>query len=170
MKNADIGVSLGLIFGIGGGIGTYAGGFLTDYFGKKDKRYYLKLPAYAILISILFAAGALFLQNTFFSLFCLGACAFLHSMYLGPCIAVAHSLVPAPMRALTSAVLFFVLNLVGLGFGPLVVGLISDSLTPALGIESLRWAMSITLLISVASASLFFIAAKKIVADLKLTE
>jgi len=170
MKNSDIGVSLGLIFGFGGGIGTYVGGFLTDHFGKKDKRYYLKIPAYAILISILFAGGALFLQNIFLSLFCLCGCAFLHSMYLGPSIAVAHSLVPAPMRAITSAILFFVLNLVGLGFGPLVVGLISDLLKPALGIESLRWAMSIILLISVASASLFFTAAKKIVVDLKLKE
>ncbi len=169
MKNADIGVSLGLIFGIGGAIGTFAGGFLTDYFGKKDKRYYLKIPAYAILISILFTAGTLFLQNNYFTLFCLGGCAFLQSMYLGPSIAVAHSLVPAPMRALTSAILFFVLNLVGLGFGPLVVGLISDLLKPALGIESLRWALSILLLVSVASASLFFTAAKKIVVDSALT-
>ena len=165
MKNADIGVSLGLIFGFGGAIGTWAGGFLTDHFGKKDKRYYLKIPAYAILLSILFTAGTLFLQNTYFTLFCLGGCAFLQSMYLGPSIAVAHSLVSAPMRALTSAILFFVLNLVGLGFGPLVVGFISDLLKPALGIESLRWALSILLIISVVSATLFFTAAKKMVVD-----
>ncbi len=168
MKSSEIGVTLGLIFGIGGGIGTFAGGFITDRFGKKDKRWYLKIPAYAILLSILFAAGALFLQNTFFSLFCLGCCGFLHSMYLGPSIAVAHSLVPAQMRALVSAILFFVMNLVGLGFGPLVVGMISDLLAPALGVESLRWAMSIILVVSVASASLFFISAKKMIVDLKL--
>ena len=60
MKATEIGVSLGLIFGIGGGIGTFAGGFLTDYFGKKDKRLYLKIPAYAIVLSIVFAAGTLF--------------------------------------------------------------------------------------------------------------
>lgn len=161
MKNSEIGVSLGLIFGIGGGAGTFAGGFLTDYFGKRDKRWYLKVPAYAILISILFAAGALFLHNTFLSLLCLGCCALLHSMYLGPAIAVAHSLVPASMRALTSAILFLVMNLIGLGFGPLVVGLISDLLAPALGTESLRWAMSIILVVSVASAAAFFSSAKK---------
>ena len=165
MKTSDIGVSLGLIFGFGGGIGTYAGGFLTDYFGKKDKRFYLKVPAYAILISVLFTAGTLYLQNIYLTLCCLGACAFLQSMYLGPSIAVAHSLVPAPMRALTSAILFLVLNLVGLGFGPLVVGLISDLLRPVLGIESLRWALSIILFISLASATLFFAAAKKIVVE-----
>jgi hypothetical protein len=61
-----------------------------------------------------------------------------------------------------------VLNLIGLGFGPLVVGMISDLLTPTLGNESLRWAMSIVLVISVASATLFFVTAKKMVVDLNL--
>jgi MFS family permease len=168
MKNAEIGVLLGLIFGIGGGIGTFAGGWLTDYFGKKDKRWYLKIPAYAIIASIFFAAGALFIQNTFFSVVCLGLCASLHSMYLGPSIAVVHSLVPASMRALSSAILFLVLNLIGLGFGPLVVGMISDFLAPSLGAESLRWAMSIILWVSVASSSLFFISAKKWAEDIKM--
>jgi MFS family permease len=168
MKNSEIGASLGPIFGFGGAIGSFAGGWLTDYFGKKDKQLYLKIPAYAMLLSILFAAGFLFLRNPFFSLGCLGFCAMLQSMYLGPSIAVSHSLVPASMRALTSAILFLVLNLIGLGFGPLVVGLISDFLQPSLGVESLRWAMSIVLVISMASAALFFATAKKMVVDLNL--
>ncbi len=116
-----------------------------------------------MLFSFLFCLQPVpfFLQNTFFTLFCLGGCAFLQSMYLGPSIAVAHSLVPAPMRALTSAILFFVMNLVGLGFGPLVVGLISDLLKPSLGIESFRWALSILLLVGFAAAFMFLSAAKK---------
>ncbi len=77
-------------------------------------------------------------------------------IYLGPSVAVAHSLVPASMRALTSAVLFLMLNLIGLGFGPLVVGIISDRLAPALGVESLRWGMSIIIPMSVVSMTLFF--------------
>jgi predicted MFS family arabinose efflux permease len=168
MKNSEIGVLLGLVFGIGGGIGTFAGGWLTDYFGKRDKRWYLKIPAYAIVISIFFAAGALFLQNTYFSVICLGFCITLQSMYLGPSIAVVHSLVPASMRALSSAILFLVLNLIGLGFGPLAVGMISDLLKPNLGVESLRWAMSIILFVSVASATFFFRSAKKWIIDLQL--
>ncbi len=168
LKNSQIGVLLGLIFGIGGGLGTYAGGFMTDYFGKRDKRWYLKIPGYAIIISIFFAAGALFLQNTFLSVGCLGFCVALHSMYLGPSIAVVHSLVPASMRALSSAILFLVLNLIGLGFGPLVVGMVSDLLKPTLGVESLRWAMSITLLVSIASSTLFFKSANKWAEDLQM--
>ncbi len=162
MKIIDIGVSLGLIFGVGGAIGTYVRKLLTDRLGKRDKRLHLKVPAYSILISILFTAGALFFQNNYLTLFCLGVSAFLQSMYLGPFIAVAHSLVPASMRALSSAIVFFILNLFGLGFGPLVVGIISDILKPSYGIESLRWALSIILLVNVVSAALFFAAAKKI--------
>ncbi len=168
MKSSETGSLLGPLFGVGGAVGSFAGGFLTDRFGKKDKRMYLKIPAYAIIFSIPCAAGALFLQNIFLSATCLGLCVSLHSMYLGPSISVAHSLVPASMRSLTSAILFFVLNLIGLGFGPLVVGIVSDLLAPSLGNESLRWAMSIILIVSVASTMLFFATAGKLVLDLKL--
>jgi hypothetical protein len=112
--------------------------------------------------------GTLFWRDTFFSLTCLGACSFLYSMYLGPTIAIAHLLVPAALRAITSAILFLVINLIGLGFGPLVVGIVSDWLTPSLGSESLRWAMSCILIVSAVSTTLFFVAAKKMVADLNL--
>ena len=167
LKSSEAGLLLGLIYGIGGAIGSFAGGVMTDHLGKKDKRWYLKAPAYAIIIGNPCAAGAIFLQNTALSVTCLGLCASLQSVYLGPSLAVAHSLVPASMRALTSAVFFLVINLVGLGFGPLVVGFISDLLKPATGVESLRWALSIIIIISFASAALFFVTAKKLVVDLK---
>lgn len=161
MKTTEVGALLGPIFGFGGAIGSFAGGMLTDHFGKRDRRRYLTIPAYAIILSVLFAAGALFLANTTLSLACLGCCVALQSTYLGPAISVAHHLVPASMRALTSAILFFVLNLVGLGFGPLTVGIISDRLRPALGVESLRWGMSIVLVVGVAATLLFFATARK---------
>ncbi|MFI5162971.1 MAG: spinster family MFS transporter [Sphingobacteriales bacterium] len=167
MKSAEVGVLLGLIYGIGGALGSFSGGLLTDHFGKKDKSWYLKIPAYAILISVPCAAGTIFLHNTVLSVVCLGLCASLQSVYLGPSLAVAHSLVPASMRSLTSAVFFLVINLIGLGLGPLAVGIISDLLKGQLGVESLRWAMSIIIVMSTASTALFFSTAKKFVIDLK---
>jgi len=156
MKSSEIGRLLGPVYGVGGALGSYAGGFLTDRLGKKDKSWYLKAPGYAVLLSILFTAGTLYLQNAYFSVLCFGCVAFLQSTYLGPSLAVAHSLVPASMRALTSAVLFFVINLVGQGFGPWTIGKVSDLLIPSMGNQSLRWAMSITLVVSIVSAIYFF--------------
>ncbi len=45
------------------------------------------------------------------------------------------------MRALSSAILFLILNIIGLGLGPWSVGMLSDYLAPTLGQESLRYAM-----------------------------
>jgi len=167
MKGADIGLVLGLFFGIGGAVGTFLSGYLTDRFGKTDKGLYLRIPAIAVILSSLFAAGALFIQHTVSSVVCLGLCAFFQAMYLGPSLAVAHSLVPASMRAMTSAILFFILNIIGLGLGPLTIGYISDRLTPVWHSESLRWAMSIIIVIEIAAGSFFFIAARKLKLDTK---
>jgi len=61
--------------------------------------------------------------------------------YLGPSFAVTQTLSPVRMRALASALLLFAINIVGLGLGPQMVGALSDLLRPALGDESLRYAI-----------------------------
>jgi predicted MFS family arabinose efflux permease len=162
LTSGETGKLLGPILGIGGAAGSFAGGLLTDHFGKIDKRWYLKVPAYAVAIVVPAATGAIFFQNTALTVTCLGLCALLQSMYLGPALAVSHSLVPASMRSLTSAVFFLVINLIGLGFGPLVVGVVSDLLKPQFGVESLRWALSIVIVVSIASTVLFFRTAKRL--------
>jgi MFS family permease len=162
MQTSEIGVYLGLIFGIGGGLGTFFGGYITDHFGKTDKRWYLKIPALGIMISAFSVAATFTFKNSFGMFFWLGVSTFLQSMYLGPAISVAHSMVPANMRALTSAVLFFVLNLIGLGLGPLIIGILSDLLQPSFGTESLRWALYAICPVSVCSSIIFFYTSRKI--------
>lgn len=62
--------------------------------------------------------------------------------YLGPTFALIQGLAPLRMRALWAAVTLLVINLIGLGLGPTLIGVISDALKPSLGdAESLRWAM-----------------------------
>jgi hypothetical protein len=79
-------------------------------------------------------------------------------VYYGPIIAIAQMLVPANMRAFTSAVLMLVLNLFGLGLGPLVTGYLSDLLVRHYGMtaDSLRYAISFSVLFSGAAAWLFW--------------
>jgi predicted MFS family arabinose efflux permease len=162
MKSADIGVGLGLAYGIGGAIGSFGGGWLTDRFGRLDRRWYMWIPALAVLLSALFEAIVLFSPGIPLTLLGFGCTAAAQAVYLGPAISVAHSLVPASMRALTSAILFLCLNLIGLGLGPWAVGLISDKLAPGLGVQSLRWAMSIVIPVSVGAMALFFATARQL--------
>lgn len=63
------------------------------------------------------------------------------SSYLGPTFALLQGLAPLRMRALWAAITLLVINLVGLGLGPTLIGAISDLLKPRFGAESLRWAL-----------------------------
>jgi len=83
-----------------------------------------------------------------------------HRLYLGPSIAITHSLVPAKMRAFSSAVLFFILNAIGLGLGPLVIGMLSDYLEPSLGSDALRWAFTVTFATGIISAILYYLGSR----------
>ncbi|MES1181684.1 MAG: MFS transporter, partial [Flavobacterium sp.] len=167
MKSDEIGLWLSLSFGIGSGLGYFLGGFFTDKMGKKDKRRYLWLPAASLLIAMPFTLTVLFVPNTKVALLFISIPSFLVSFYLGPCIALTHGLVTLRMRAMASAILFFVLNIIGLGCGPLITGMVSDYLKPSMGAESIRWAMSTTLFANVFGAIFFFMAAKTITEELK---
>ena len=68
--------------------------------------------------------------------------------------------------ALASAFLFFVLNLIGLGLGPLFTGMISDLLEPSLGSEALRYALVIVVLVYFWCALHYYLAGKTIREDL----
>ncbi len=168
LSTSQIGLYAGLIIGIAGAIGTLLGGYLADRLSVKDKSWYMKLPGYAALIALpflliyfLYPSVGVALAALFIAYACL-------SSFLAPAIAITHSLVPDNMRAFASSILFLVLNLVGLGFGPLVVGMISDYLAPSYGAESIRWALVATLMVNIVAIGLFFMSAKHLKNDLKL--
>jgi len=64
-------------------------------------------------------------------------------MYLGPTFGMTQTLVPPAMRATASALMLFILNLIGLGLGPVFAGVLSDLLRPEFGIESIRYSLLI---------------------------
>ena len=71
------------------------------------------------------------------------------------------------MRALGSAILFFALNLIGLGLGPWAIGALSDALEFTYGSDSLRYALLYLIpIMSVWCATHYFLASKTIRVDL----
>jgi len=167
LSKSEIGLYAGLILGIAGALGTFVGGYLADRLGRNDRSWYIKVSAYSALLAIPFlllyyfsSAISIVLGGLFVGYACI-------STFLGPSIAITHSLVPPHMRAFSSAILFLVLNLIGLGLGPLTVGVISDILQPSFQELSLRWALVSTLVVSTAAIILFFKAASHIDNDLE---
>ena len=93
---------------------------------------------------------------------------FLGGMYLGPTFAMTQSLVPPRMRATASAILLFIVNLIGLGLGPQAVGILSDLLHGSFGVESLRYAMlSVVVVFAAWSVVHYALAARSIRGDLE---
>lgn len=124
-----IGAWMALTTGFGGGLGSFCGGWLADKFGAKDVRWYLWVPAILTAFLVPVQLVILLTGQVYFALIMTVPFHFLSAAYLGAVLAVSHNLVSGRMRALTSAVLFFVLNLIGLGLGPVIVGFLSDMFT-----------------------------------------
>ncbi len=162
----EVGILLAIFGGGGGMIGTFLGGYLGDRLGLKDRRWYLWLPAMAGVCSVPLGFPYLLMDNSVAVLGFMFFVTITLNTYMGPSLAISHALVPPAMRAMTSAVLFFILNMIGLGLGPLTAGVLSDLYLPHFGEDSLRYAMLTVALISSPAILLFFLAAKNLPADL----
>jgi predicted MFS family arabinose efflux permease len=167
MSTGELGTWLALISGLGGAIGVFLGGFIADRLSVRDKRWYTWVSAIAGLISVPFIAGTYLAGSAYAALGLMVIPGLLHNMYLGCTLATTHSLVGLRMRALSSAILFLILNLIGLGMGPLLVGMLSDYLQVGHGSDSLRLAMLYLLPLAVLWSSYhFYLAGKTLRADL----
>jgi hypothetical protein len=98
--------------------------------------------------------------------------ALLTTFDLGPFFGTAQSLVVPRMRASATAILILTVSVFGLGVGPVLVGRISDFFANGLGlgVESLRYALPIILLVNLWSAYHYFCAARYLKSDLARTE
>jgi len=166
----QIGTSLMLVAGIGGAAGTFLGGYFADKLGKHDVRWYLWVAAIPGLFVPLLNVLGVFAETSNTALVYLFVATIMGACYLGPAIAITHTLVKPSMRAMSSAILFLILNLIGLGLGPLAVGILSDMFASTYGIDSLRYAISWVSLVGLAAVTLFFLGARHLPADLKMTQ
>lgn len=143
IESGAVGAWLALVCGGGALLGTYLGGEWGARFAANDER--LQLIGVVVMFSAFAAfAGAAYVVGNFYvalGLLAIGTIA--GNMCQGPILATIQTLVPAHMRAMSLALLYFIGNLVGMGLGPLAAGALSDALRPWAGEESLRYALFI---------------------------
>ncbi len=168
MSTGELGTYLALISGACGAIGVFGGGLLADKLAPRDKRWYVWLPAITGFICVPFIAYTYIASDPYVGLLSAVVPGILFNVYLGNAIATSHGLVGLRMRATASAILFLVINVIGLLLSSPVIGILSDYLSADYGVESLRHTLTILLPTAMfLSACCFYLASHNLREDLQ---
>jgi MFS family permease len=141
MSLMELGAYYSVMSGVSMAIGTFASGWIVDKLARKNPAAYAIVPGVCILLSTPFLWGAVHAPGWQVAIFFLAFPSLLNNAYLAPALAVVQNGVPPNARGTSGALLLFVLNLIGLGGGPLFVGTVSDWLKPHYGVDSLKYAL-----------------------------
>jgi MFS family permease len=156
LSRLEIGTWMGPTILVGGCVGVTFGGWLADRLGARDPRWFLRLPAVVAVAGLPFAVLFLLLPSPVAALACFVPYYAISNMYVGPLWSTAQTLARPELRATASALLLFILNLVGLGLGPFLVGLANDLLAPVHGASAIRWSLLGVVLASGAAGFLYW--------------
>lgn len=123
------GLASGIVNGGGGLVGSLVAGLLADWLARRDPRWHGWMPAIAMILAVPAQVLALLYGNTTMAVVGLTVGMALMFTYIPPCFAQIHGMVSARMRATAAAVFYLIINLVGMGLGPPMVGVVSDWLS-----------------------------------------
>ncbi len=166
MSTGEVGTWFGLILGIPGGIGIALGGYLADRFGAKDTRWYLWTTAIALVACVPLNYVVYAADTAFVSLWAMVLPVLLGNFYQATTFSQTQGISSLRMRAVAAGILLFIINIIGLGLGPQLVGVISDLLFDQYGVESLRYALFICSLVYIWGAFHYFMAGRYLKDDL----
>ncbi|GAA4050774.1 spinster family MFS transporter [Parerythrobacter jejuensis] len=144
LNTLQVGNIVAPLLAIAGVVSGLGGGWLANRLTEKHGLYVqplmiagLKTIALPFLIWFYLAQSAPVAVGVYF------VALLFQSSYLGPTFAVIQTLAPMKMRAVWAAITLLIINLIGLGIGPTMVGVFSDMLEPTYGTQSLRYSLLI---------------------------
>lgn len=116
-----------LVVGVGIGIGTLASGAIVDRMAKRSRVSYAIVPLVAMAAATPFWYFYTQAQDWPMALALLFLPLLLNIFYLAPALALVNNSVKASQRTMSSAILLMILNFIGLGAGPTLVGILSTN-------------------------------------------
>ncbi len=141
LSTTEAGLSMAVVLGLAGVLGTWLGGKMADVFGKRDKKHILTFPAYGMAVGAPILFLGYYMENWIVAVALLIVPTVLNTAYYGPAYGCVQGLVRPQARAVAASIMLFGQNLIGLGFGPFLFGVLSDALAPAYGQESVRYVL-----------------------------
>lgn len=161
----EVAVYYSTMLAVSMGAGMCLSGWIVDRLSQLRRDAYGLVPALAFLIAIPCYVAFLHAPGWPVALACLAVPSFCNVMFLAPALTVVQNATPAAWRTTASAILLFVINLVGLGLGPLFVGTISDLAAPVYGQRSLMVAMLCLVPFCLLAAGAHLLTARALVAQ-----
>lgn len=167
LSTTEVGLSLAVALGLAGVFGTWLGGKAAEKFGPRDKRHILTLPAFGMAVAAPILFASYLIHDWRIAVALLVVPTILNAAYYGPAFACVQGLVRPEARAVAASVVLFGQNLIGLGFGPLLFGILSDLFQPYAGQESVRWVLYGAAWLGLIPAFFFWRASLRLTAELK---
>jgi MFS family permease len=140
-SEAQAGLWFGVATGLTGIVGTIVAGKISDRLWRRDPRWAPWVGSIGGLAMVPFSLGFLLAPDPYLALVLYSAQVFLSTFWMGPTFATVQALAQPRMRAQASALTLLTLNVIGMGLGPQLIGLLSDALGESFGKQGLRWAM-----------------------------
>ena len=140
VSSSQVGLYLGLTYIAAGVPAPLIGGYLTDYMAKRDARWRAWIPAIAIVLTTV-ALWFCVMADTFevfLSYFVIAY--FIFMIPQGSTLSLLQSSLGAGERAVGSSFALMTTTLMGAAIGPILVGILSDSMAIEYGVKSLNYA------------------------------
>jgi MFS transporter, Spinster family, sphingosine-1-phosphate transporter len=141
LKTGELGTWFTLIYGLGGVLGTYAGGAWASRRAAANEGLQLRAMvglyvSFGFISALIYLSPHLHVALAFMTLTAIGGAA-----VGGPLFATIQTLVAERTRATAVALIYLFANLIGMGLGPLAAGMLSDAFQRLYGAESLRYSL-----------------------------
>ncbi len=122
--------TIGLVMALAGGvsvaIGLLAGGAVTDWLGARAPRWYAIAPALGLLACTPIYVAAFLQTDWAASAWLIGIAAFFQYVSFGPTFGIVQNVVGPHRRATATALIYILLNIIGLGLGTVFTGWLID--------------------------------------------
>ncbi len=126
MTLQELALYYSVLLGAGIAAGMFVSGWLVDRFGQKSKVAYAIVPAIGLAAAVPFFLGFVWAPTWPLALLFLIGPTFFNYFYLSPAVTLVQEEVRPQERVLAGALLLLIMNLIGLGFGPTWLGMMSE--------------------------------------------
>jgi MFS family permease len=148
-------------------VAVFLGGALNDWLIKRDRRWSLWILAACFAINVPVSLIFFLVHNFPLAMVMTLVSTTVGSLWVAPSYALVQDLAGPYMRAIAAAIFMMIINIIGLGLGPYVTGVLSDRLAPRFGESALAVSLCAVTMTCGAGVVIFLLATRTVAADIE---